>query len=142
MNSSPASHDQDKLFWIEGEWMKTLPLEQKVAGVVPFLKSEGLVEEPISAQPSRARIEAVIQALGDRLKVFSDILKLGRYFFCAADDVRARRREETAAERRRCRNAGGARRLARARSSRTTWRRSRRPSTTMPSGPAARWATW
>ena len=49
VNSSPASHDQDKLFWIEGEWMKTLPLEQKVAGVVPFLKSEGLVEEPLRA---------------------------------------------------------------------------------------------
>ena len=32
VNSSPASHDQDKLFWIEGEWMKTLPLEQKVDG--------------------------------------------------------------------------------------------------------------
>ena len=29
VNSSPASHDQDKLFWIEGEWMKTLPLEQE-----------------------------------------------------------------------------------------------------------------
>ncbi len=80
VNSSPASHDQDKLFWIEGEWMKTLPLEQKVAGVVPFLKSEGLVEEPLSA-PEESRIKAVIVALGDRLKVFSDILKLGRYFF-------------------------------------------------------------
>jgi glutamyl-tRNA synthetase len=80
VNSSPASHDQDKLFWIEGEWMKTLPLEQKVAGVVPFLKSEGLVEEPLSA-PEESRIKAVIEALGDRLKVFSDILKLGRYFF-------------------------------------------------------------
>src|SRR5262249_40862296 len=29
----------------------------------------------------RKRIEAVVLALGDRLKVFSDILKLGRYFF-------------------------------------------------------------
>ena len=36
VNSSPASHDQDKLFWIEGEWMKTLPLEKKVEGVLPF----------------------------------------------------------------------------------------------------------
>ena len=25
VNSSPASHDPDKLFWIEGEWMKTAP---------------------------------------------------------------------------------------------------------------------
>ena len=24
VNSSPASHDPDKLFWVEGEWMKTL----------------------------------------------------------------------------------------------------------------------
>jgi glutamyl-tRNA synthetase len=80
VNSSPASHDQDKLFWIEGEWMKTLSTEQKVQGVIPFLKSEGLIGEPLS--PSvRARIEAVIVALGDRLKVFSDILKLGRFFF-------------------------------------------------------------
>ena len=80
VNSSPASHDQDKLFWIEGEWMKTLPLERKVEGVLPFLKGEGLVAEPLS-EPDRTRIEAVITALGDRLKVFSDILKLGRFFF-------------------------------------------------------------
>lgn len=80
VNSSPASHDPDKLFWLEGEWMKTLPLERKVAGVLPFLEREGLATAPLSGA-ARARIEAVILALGDRLKVFSDILKLGRYFF-------------------------------------------------------------
>jgi nondiscriminating glutamyl-tRNA synthetase len=80
VNSSPASHDQDKLFWIEGEWMKTLLLERKIEGVIPFLKSAGLIVEPISAD-DRARIESVIVALGDRLKAFSDILKLGRFFF-------------------------------------------------------------
>jgi nondiscriminating glutamyl-tRNA synthetase len=98
VNSSPASHDQDKLFWIEGEWMKTLPLEQKVAGVLPFLTGEGLVAEPLTA-PDRARIEAVITALGDRLKVFSDILKMGRFFFTDAlvldpDAVKKRLRKE------------------------------------------------
>jgi glutamyl-tRNA synthetase len=80
VNSAPASHDQDKLFWIEGEWMKTLPLEQKVEGVVPFLANEGLVAQPLKPA-ERARIELVLHALGDRLKVFSDILKLGRFFF-------------------------------------------------------------
>ncbi len=80
VTSSPASHDQDKLFWIEGEWMKVLPLERKIAGVLPYLKSEGLVAEPVM-DADRAKIEAVILALGDRLKVFSDILKLGRFFF-------------------------------------------------------------
>ena len=28
----PASHDSDKLFWLQGEWMKTLSTEAKVAG--------------------------------------------------------------------------------------------------------------
>jgi glutamyl-tRNA synthetase len=80
VNSSPASHDPDKLFWIEGEWMKTLSIHRKVAGVLPYLRQEGLITGP----PEGAllgRIEAVVLALGDRLKVFSDILKLGRYFF-------------------------------------------------------------
>jgi glutamyl-tRNA synthetase len=80
VNSSPASHDQDKLFWIEGEWMKALPLDRKIAGVIPYLRAEGLVEEPLP-DADRARVEAVLLALGDRLKVFSDILKLGRFFF-------------------------------------------------------------
>ncbi len=80
VNSAPASHDPDKLFWLQGEWMKQLPLEQKVEGVLPFLLKEGLVSEPISLD-MQARIEAVVTALGDRLKTFSDILTLGRYFF-------------------------------------------------------------
>jgi glutamyl-tRNA synthetase len=99
VTSSPASHDQDKLFWIEGEWMKRLPLEHKVAGVLPFLKGEGLIHEPLT-DTDRARIEAVILALGDRLKVFSDILKLGRFFFADElvydlDAVKKRLRKES-----------------------------------------------
>jgi nondiscriminating glutamyl-tRNA synthetase len=98
VNSSPASHDQDKLFWIEGEWMKRATLERKVEGVLPFLAREGLVAEPLS-DSDRARIERVIEALGDRLKVFSDILKLGRFFFTETltydpDAVKKRLRKE------------------------------------------------
>jgi glutamyl-tRNA synthetase len=98
VNSSPASHDPDKLFWLQGEWMKALPLERKVAGVVPFLAKEGLVAEPLD-DATRQRIEAVVLALGDRLKVFSDILHLGRYFFTATitfdpDAVKKRLRKD------------------------------------------------
>jgi nondiscriminating glutamyl-tRNA synthetase len=98
VNSSPASHDPDKLFWLEGEWMKALPLEQKVEGVIPYLRGEGLVGDEVSGS-TRQRIEAVVVALGDRLKVFSDILTLGRYFFTDAvafdrDAVKKRLRKE------------------------------------------------
>ncbi|MDG3002560.1 glutamate--tRNA ligase [Paludisphaera mucosa] len=82
VNSSPASHDQDKLFWIEGEWMKSAPLGDKVAGAIPYLVAEGLATEPID-DATRAQLEAVILALGDRMKVFSDVVKMGRFFFSA-----------------------------------------------------------
>src|SRR5262249_14521031 len=74
------SHDQDKLFWIEGEWMKKFPLEKKVQGVIPFLVREGL-GTGLSEPELRNRPDQVVQALGDRLKVLSDIIKLGRFFF-------------------------------------------------------------
>jgi len=80
VTSSPASYGPDKLYWLQGEWMKTLPLEKKVAGVLPFLVKEGLVSEPLPDE-TRRRVEAVVVALGDRLKVFSDALSMGRYFF-------------------------------------------------------------
>jgi len=98
VNSSAASHDPDKLFWLQGEWMKVLPFKQKVDQVIPFLAREGLVPEPLTAE-DRHRVEAVVLALGDRLKVFSDIVKLGRYFFTTElthdpDAVKKRLRKE------------------------------------------------
>jgi nondiscriminating glutamyl-tRNA synthetase len=86
------------LFWMQGEWMKTIPLEWKVQGVLPFLTREGLVAEPL-LEGDRARIERVIGALGDRLKVFSDVIKLGRFFFVETlthdpDAVKKRLRKE------------------------------------------------
>ncbi|MFO0959341.1 MAG: glutamate--tRNA ligase [Isosphaeraceae bacterium] len=83
VNSSPASHDQDKLFWLEGEWMRKQPIDRKLEGVLPYLVGEGLVSRPID-EATRDRIVSVINALGDRLKVFSDILKQGRFFFTDA----------------------------------------------------------
>lgn len=98
VNSSPASHDSDKLYWIQGEWMKTLSPEAKAAGSLPFLVREGLATDPPSPEV-RAKVARVVEALGDRLKVFSDILSLGRYFFVDAiahdpDAVKKRLRKD------------------------------------------------
>lgn len=80
VNSSPASHDPDKLFWIQGEWMKGLSLETKVEGAIPFLVREGLIHSHPTPE-ERSRIEAVVVAFGERLKLFSEIVRLGKYFF-------------------------------------------------------------
>lgn len=76
---APAGFDPDKLYSFQGHWMKELPLDQKLAGCLPYLIQARLIEEPVSPA-TRQFVEQVIVALGDRLKVFSDILSAG-YFF-------------------------------------------------------------
>ena len=139
VTSSPASHDQDKLFWIQGEWMKALPLDQKVAGVLPYLRARGPRRRARHGCRS-STIEAVILALGDRLKVFSDILKLGRFFF-ATELILDPDAMKKGFARTPCRRCWPSSMRFSPKSTGTIWRLSRRWSTLMPNAPGARWAT-
>jgi len=76
---APAGLDPDKLYNFQGHWMKELPLEQKLDGCLPFLTAAGLVSEPITPE-TRVFVGRVVQALGDRIKIFADILDAD-YFF-------------------------------------------------------------
>ncbi|MFN8857641.1 MAG: glutamate--tRNA ligase [Planctomycetaceae bacterium] len=76
---APAGFDPDKLYSFQGHWMKELPDDQKLAGVLPYLVQAGLLAEPVSAQ-QQAFVGQVVTSLGDRLKVFSDILGAGFFF--------------------------------------------------------------
>ena len=80
VNAAPASFDPDKLFWLQGEYMRELPAEAKVDGVLPHLLKAGLVSEPVDAA-TREKIRCIAAAVGDRLKVFSDIIPHGSFFF-------------------------------------------------------------
>jgi glutamyl-tRNA synthetase len=80
VNTSPASFDPEKLAWVAGEYMKPLPAEQKADGVLPFLQRAGLVG-PAVDDATRRKVQAVVAACGERLKVFSDILEYGAFFF-------------------------------------------------------------
>jgi glutamyl-tRNA synthetase len=73
VNDSPASFDPDKLLWLAGEYMKQLAVEEKVTGVIPFLSRVKLISEPVD-EATRHRIRQIVDATGDRLRVFSDIL--------------------------------------------------------------------
>lgn len=76
---SPAGFDPDKLFSFQGHWMKELPLEQKIDGCLPFLVGAGLISEPVAPEV-REFVSQVIAALGDRLKLFSDIIDAAFFF--------------------------------------------------------------
>ncbi len=78
--SSPGNFDADKLFWLAGEYMRLLTLEEKCAGVLPFMQKAKLIADP--PEPAALdRLKQVVQACGDRIKLFSDILTYGAFFF-------------------------------------------------------------
>lgn len=82
VNDSPARFDQDKLYWLVGEYMKLLPLPDKVAGCVPFLRRAKLIGDPPTPAET-IQLEQVVAASADRIKLFSDILPYGGPFFRA-----------------------------------------------------------
>jgi glutamyl-tRNA synthetase len=89
VNQAPASFDPEKLLWVVGEYMRQLPLDQKIDGVIPFLRKAGCLGESVDGD-TRAKIGKVVQACGDRLKIFSDILMYGVFFFLPPEyDVQA-----------------------------------------------------
>jgi glutamyl-tRNA synthetase len=82
VNPAPASFDAVKLGAFQLHYMQGLSVEQKTAGVLPFLAKMGWISRPAS-DDEIARIARIIQALGDRLKVFGDIVLQAPFFFGA-----------------------------------------------------------
>ncbi len=104
VNPAPASFDPVKLQAFQAHYMRELPLEQKLEGVLPYLERAGFIASPLSAE-SREHVRRVLVALGDRVKVFGDVLLLAGFFF--SEDVTF---EEKAFEKR-LRAPGAAERL-------------------------------
>jgi glutamyl-tRNA synthetase len=74
VHGSPASFDPVKLVAFQTHFMQQLSVDEKVERVLPFLARAGLPTE-------RTQVARVVAALGDRLKVFGDILLQGAFFF-------------------------------------------------------------
>jgi nondiscriminating glutamyl-tRNA synthetase len=80
VNNAPGNFDQDKLFWLASEYMKLLPMEDKVTGAIPYLQKAGIFGDTITPE-QRSKLTEVIEACGDRLKLFSDVMTYGAFFF-------------------------------------------------------------
>lgn len=74
---APAGLDPDKLLAYQEYWMGQLSLPSKVEHCRPYLVRAGIVGEQDDVAPFLGRL---ITALGDRLKLFSDILNYEEYF--------------------------------------------------------------
>ena len=75
-----ASFDPTKLLAFQARYMREVPLDEKVERMVPYLERAGLVSSPLSRQETD-RIRRIVEVLGDRLKVFGDILLQAASFF-------------------------------------------------------------
>ena len=79
VNKSPASFDPQKLWAFQQHYMNALPTAQKVDGVLPYLVEIGWIAEPVSSE-TRAYVERVVEAAGDRIKTFGDVLDFPEFF--------------------------------------------------------------
>ena len=76
---APAGFDPEKLQSFQQHWMNQLSLEDKVSGCLPFLVQARLLPDNVD-DSARSLVGQVIQAVADRLRVFSDILDYKEFF--------------------------------------------------------------
>jgi glutamyl-tRNA synthetase len=79
VNKAPASFDPKKLWSFEDRHFQALPLEKKVALALPFLERAGLISPAID-EIVASKVQSVVAAAGDRLKVAGDILNFEEFF--------------------------------------------------------------
>jgi glutamyl-tRNA synthetase len=60
--------------------MRLAPVERKVVGVIPILQRAGLIGAAVD-DATRDKIRRVVLACGDRLKIFTDVIEYGAFFF-------------------------------------------------------------
>jgi glutamyl-tRNA synthetase len=80
VNNAPGEFDPKKLYWLQDEYMRRLPRAEKVENCARFLVKAGLLSEPFDSA-ALEKLGRVIDASGDRIKLFSDILAYGGPFF-------------------------------------------------------------
>lgn len=82
---APAGFDAEKLQSYQQYWMNQLPLERKIDGCLPYLNQSGMITGEAD-DGMRKYVGQVISAIGDRLRVFSDLLDY-KEFFVADEDL-------------------------------------------------------
>ena len=72
---SPAIFDMDKLLWLNGHYMKTIPPDEIASRLVPFLERLGC-----DAQDS-AKLVKMVLILRERAKTLKEMAQMAEFFF-------------------------------------------------------------
>jgi glutamyl-tRNA synthetase len=101
VNKAPASFDPQKLLAFQARWMARMPIPERVQLCLPFLVAAGMVSRPPSEDQVR-RVELVVQAAGERIRMAGDILEFKNFFLpdsqveFATDDFQKQLRDNSA----------------------------------------------
>ncbi len=80
----PAGLDPDKLLASQAYWVGQLSTLDKVQRCLPYLTKAGRISNPATPEEERF-VTRLVEVLGERIKLFSDILQYDEYF--VADDA-------------------------------------------------------
>ncbi len=80
VGKSGGIFDQQKLLWLNGEYITKMDIDTRTKAVIPFLREAGLLDEDISEE-KHEWIKDVVTAVGDRLKTLTQIVDYGGSFF-------------------------------------------------------------
>lgn len=83
INKAPASFDPQKLTAFQERYMWRLPLDERLAMSLPYLKKAGFIQDQ-PAEDDVARVQSILEAAGERISFAGDILDYDEFF--KADD--------------------------------------------------------
>ncbi len=93
VNNTGAIFDKDKLEWMNGQYLKAMPLAERVARVRAYLKEIGREPSADVVGDVPAFLALAVEAVGERLKTLADVEGYAGFAFKdpveIADDARA-----------------------------------------------------
>ena len=73
--------DQQKLLWLNGEYIAKMDIDTRTKAVLPFLRGAGLLDDEDVPPDKYEWIKDVVTAVGDRLKTLTQIVDYAGAFF-------------------------------------------------------------
>ena len=86
VNKAPAVFSYDKLDWMNGIYMRSLPEETLLERLLPFWQQAGLVPDPCPEQ-ERKRLRRIVPLVQERLKRLDEIVEWTKFLFREIEPV-------------------------------------------------------
>ncbi|MGQ9609768.1 MAG: glutamate--tRNA ligase [bacterium] len=80
VGKSGSIFDQQKLLWLNGEYIMKMDIDERTKAVLPFLREAGFIGENITSEQYEW-IKKIVVAVGERLKLLSQINEYAGFFF-------------------------------------------------------------